>query len=84
MPVITIKLTLAVHRRFFASQQLVRRLATQGGSYDRALRTLLQQAQATGSAGLLCNPFVQISTMLRLQLLDIPTAFADGYQWQRR
>ena len=66
--------------RFFASQQLVRKLAVQGGSYNRALRTLLQQAQATGSAGLLCNPFVQMSTMMRLQLLDIPAAFADAQQ----
>ena len=65
--------------RFFASQQLVQRLAIQGGSYNRALRTLLQQAQATGSAGLLCNPFVQISTMMRLQLLDIPVAFSASY-----
>ncbi len=63
--------------RYYASQVLVWRLARQGGSYQRALRTLLQQAQSSGSAGLVCNPFVQVESMIRLRLIHIPTAASE-------
>lgn len=49
-------------------------MAVLGGSYPRSLRMLLQQAQATGNAALLANPFVQLSTMMRLQLIQLDGA----------
>ena len=56
------------HASMFVQQRLV---ATKADQYRRAVRQLTHQAQQTNDEKLLCNPYLQISTMLEMRLIDL-------------
>ena len=56
------------HASLFVQQRLV---ATKADQYRRALRHLTQQAQQANDEKLLRNPYLQISTMLEMRLIDL-------------
>lgn len=56
------------HASMFVQQRLV---ATKADQYRRALRQLTQQAQQSNDEKLLRNPYLQISTMLQMRLIDL-------------
>lgn len=56
------------HASVFVQQRLV---ATKADQYRRALRQLTQQAQQVNDEKLLRNPYLQISAMLDMRLIDL-------------
>ena len=56
------------HASMFVQQRLV---ATKANQYRRALRQLTQQAQQANDEKLLRNPYLQISAMLEMRLIDL-------------
>lgn len=56
------------HASMFVQQRLV---ASKADQYRRALRQLTQQAQQANDEKLLRNPYLQISTMLEMRLIDL-------------
>lgn len=56
------------HASMFVQQRLV---ATKADQYRRALRQLTQQAQQVNDDKLLRNPYLQISAMLDMRLIDL-------------
>ena len=56
------------HASMFVQQRLV---ATKADQYRRALRQLTQQAQQVNDEKLLRNPYLQISAMLEMRLIDL-------------
>ena len=56
------------HTSMFVQQRLI---ATKADQYRRALRQLTQQAQQVNDEKLLRNPYLQISAMLEMRLIDL-------------
>lgn len=56
------------HASMFVQQRLI---ATKADQYRRALRQLTQQAQQVNDEKLLRNPYLQVTAMLDMRLVDL-------------